>query len=68
MPLFEYVCLNKKCQHVFTELAKFEDVFKCPTCGKKSEKQIATTHHPVFVHRQGSFAQRRGKAKRKTRI
>ncbi len=68
MPVFEYKCTSKKCQHVFDELAKFEDEVKCPLCKKKTEKQIATTHHPVFVHKHGSFAQRRGKAKRKTKI
>lgn len=68
MPIFEYTCTNKKTPHTFTELAKFEDEIKCPTCKKPSVKQIATTHHPVFVHRQGTFAQRRGKAKRKTKI
>lgn len=63
MPIYEYSC--KKCKNIYTELAKFEDVVKCPLCGKPSEKQIATTYHPVFVHRQGKFSMRRNAVKTK---
>jgi putative FmdB family regulatory protein len=59
MPLYEYRC--KSCQHVFTELAKFEDKIKCPECKKSTEKLIATTNHPVFVH-QTRFRKKRRRA------
>lgn len=58
MPIYEYVCSSKKCQHVFTELAKFDDKIKCPKCKKATEKQVSTTYHPVFVHR-GKFRKRK---------
>lgn len=64
MPMFEYVCTNKKCKNIFDELARFEDIVNCPKCGKPGEKQIATTYHPVFVHRQGKFATRRNAVKK----
>ena len=58
MPVYEYVC--KKCKNVFTELAKFEDKVPCPSCkGKKTEKQIATTHHPVFILNKSRFKKKR---------
>jgi putative FmdB family regulatory protein len=57
MPLYEYQC--KKCKHVFTELAKFEDKIKCPLCKRATKKLIATTNRAVFVHRNGNFKQRR---------
>lgn len=59
MPIFEYVCTNKKCKNVYTELAKFEDIINCPKCGKPGNKQIATTYHPAFIHRHGKFHLRR---------
>lgn len=65
MPVFEYLCIGKKCKRVFTELARFEDIINCPVCGKLGEKQIATTYHPVFVHRQGKFSMRRNAVKKK---
>ncbi len=68
MPMYEYVCTGKKCKTIFEELTTFDAIVNCPKCGKPGEKQIATTHHPVFVHRKGSFAQRRGKSKRRTRL
>lgn len=58
-PLFEYVCQNKKCSNVFTELAKFEDKIACPKCNKSSQKQIATTYHPVFLLNKTRFRKRR---------
>lgn len=68
MPLFEYKC--KSCNHVFDELAKFEDKIKCPLCKKATEKLIATQNRAVFIHRQGNFYNRRkhstvGKASKK---
>lgn len=65
MPLYEYLCTGKKCKNVYTELAKFEDDIPCPKCGKSGVKQIATTYHPVFVHRHGKFSQRRKQTKTK---
>ena len=59
MPMYEYICLNKKCANIFTELAKFEDKIKCPICKKVSEKQMSTTHHPVFIHGKSRFKKKR---------
>lgn len=64
MPMYEYICTGKKCKTIFEELCQFEDVVNCPVCGKPGEKQIATTHHPVFVHRQGKFSMRRKAVKK----
>lgn len=65
MPMFEYQCTGKKCKNIYTELAKFEDEIACPKCGKPGTKLIATTNHPVFVHRHGTFIQRTGRSKRR---
>lgn len=65
MPVYEYQCTNKKCKNVYEELAKFDDIVNCPKCGKSGEKLIATTYHPVFVHRKGKFSMRRNAVKTK---
>lgn len=66
MPMYEYKCDKPRCAAVFTELAAYDDVVQCPRCGKGTGvKQIATTYHPVFVHRQGKFAMRRNAVKSK---
>lgn len=57
MPMFEYQC--KTCKHVFSDLAKFDDKIKCEKCNKPTEKLIATTHHPVFVHGKSRFRRKR---------
>lgn len=59
MPLYEYQCTGKKCKLVFTELAKYEDEISCPKCKKPSTKQIATTHHPVFILNKTRFRKKR---------
>lgn len=57
MPMFEYQCT--KCKHVFADLQKFEVKVKCEKCGKPTEKLIATTHHPVFIHGRSKFGRKR---------
>lgn len=44
MPTFEYLCLNKKCQHEWEDivLMKEEEPSKCPECkSKKIQKLIS---------------------------
>lgn len=68
MPMYEYKCNRTKCGHIFEELAAYDAVIKCPKCGRGSgDKTISTTYHPVFIHRQGKFVQRRRAARIKKR-
>ena len=43
MPLYEFVCNNKKCKKEFDEMCSFSEVetIKCPECKGKAKKKIS---------------------------
>ena len=40
MPIYEFLCLNKKCGHEFEAIVGWNDTTKqkCPKCKKKAKK------------------------------
>lgn len=41
MPVFDYLCQNEDCGHIFEELIPFnkdEEPLKCPECGAETKK------------------------------
>lgn len=51
MPLFEFIC--NKCDVTFEQLAKTEDIIKCPMCELPANKQMSTAKFDL--HGQGFY-------------